>query len=481
MALPKLSGTPHPLSHPPAPSPCAPQSDGAGRLECPVWLLLVSSGLAVGLLAGCAPHPSTQLSPPTTQRQLAATAPAWNAVFQKWWQAATKPHSAALAQQAPKPVVYINVAVIAAHHPAWRLADALEHGGSSATALAALRSPAAVAELRRQTAPVPFGPLTVGAPGGVPGFYRAAKTVTARDLVSLQSIAYQRQEAALRDFIVDAAAYQAQSRAAQAQTLKTALAEDIEVAQRLNLAALTPTLPSDPIQLEMTNLRLALLKNLYATPGEKEQARQRLSALEAQWEAKLRSQEEQRLAELARLRQERPQRLRQAGETNINKTLSAAAQRDTAAREAILRAHNTLLAADFTPDTRRLGLVLPAATLPSQRLAGLMLSPTSRQPAPPPKSFETFHVKLTSRDTNERQAIGHWPSAARSGAQPGNRRISQAATIQALRAQAWQDARRWADIAARRGGWTWHEAAGQQRHQVWPDRTQAALRLLNLS
>lgn len=497
MALPKLTVPPRTLSTPLASPPCALQSDGARRLARPAWRLLASGTLAVALLTGCAQHtftalgslspqplpPATQRSQPITQRQLAGAVPDWNAVFQKWWQAATKPQPATSspAKQPAHPVVFINVAVIAAHHPAWRLAAALERSGSTSLALAALPAPATVAGLPPQPVMVPFGPLTVGVPGGVPGFYRAAKTVTVRDLDQLQTVAYQRQAGALRDFIGEVVAYQTQNRAAQALTLNSALTEDIEAAQRLNLATLTPTLPSDPIQLEMTNLRLALLKNLYATAQEKAQARQRLSALEAQWEAKLRSQENQRLDELARLRQERPRRLRQAGETRINATLSAIEHQDTVAREAILRTHNTLVAANYAPDTTRLGIVLPAAALPAQRLEGLVAPPLQRQAATAAKISETILIKITSRDT-ERRAIGKWPRAPQSKYEQSGAKMSQAATIQALRAQAWQDARRWAGIAARRAGWTWQEVrAGQQGRLVAPDRTQAALRLLNLS
>ncbi|MBV9868013.1 MAG: hypothetical protein JO316_21870 [Abitibacteriaceae bacterium] len=403
-------------------------------------------------------------------------------VFQKWWQAVTTPGattSRGAGATSSRPLVSINVAAIATHHPAWRLADALEHNNATAVRAMPLSAPAHLSLTTPLPAPVPFGPLQVAEPGGSVGFYRPERKVTVGGLGALQAETRIREERALNDFIVAAAERQQQAHTAWAKNLRATLEEQLDAAQRLSLSELTPDLPSDPIQLEMTNLRLALLRNLYTTAKEQEQARQKLRDLEAQWEVKLRDQESQRLAELTRLREERPKQLRKEGEARINATIAEAAQRNITIRENVVREHGALLAEDFDKDNAQLGIVLPAASLPPQQLpsdvnpaAALTLVEAPQRQS---NLSKTLPGKPTSVQYHSLQAMTNPQKPQATGGQ-GQRAVQ----IKALRALAWKDARRWAHIAVRRAGWDWNEATQNVRGAV-PDRTQEVLRILNLS
>lgn len=461
---------------------------------------LLLAGTPLLLVSGCqvAPQaPGSAAAPATSPSRVGASADArtpranprstprsrpagWQTVLAKWFQAASRPRAGAAptARAATRPEVTIDVAAIARRHPAWRLADALERGGPVPVALSTLQL-----SRQRLAAPMPFGPLRVAPPGGAAGFSRDELRVEVKELGRLEVEARVKQERAINAFIADVTTRQTAARSAEAQALRAGLEEDVAAAKRLNLPELQPALPSDPVQLEMTNLRLDLLRNVYTTPQARAQALQRLHELEAQWEATLRSQEAQRLQELQEARVQRPLQIREQGEAHIKATLDAAAQRDAAARQSVLSAQQARIVQDLKPDQPGLAITLPAASLPGQQLPGQGAAGAQASGQQHPAAARHPGVLPVSGPQNIHKTS---PPAATSAAykslpdQSGRR----AEEIRALRAQAWSDARRWTRIAASRAGWHWNEGAGNRGgavSNVLPDRTQDVLRILNLS
>ncbi|HVF10807.1 MAG TPA: hypothetical protein VNA16_08390, partial [Abditibacteriaceae bacterium] len=208
--------------------------------------------------------------------------------------------------------VSIDVVALATRHPAWQLADALERTQPVLLAFSPVNVPGAPGS--PQTLPdaaslaSPALPPLRAAPratfsgfaasGYSPGFFRPELRVAATGFDALEWTARQRQDQALAAFIGDVATAQNASLKTRRLSLEAGLEDDIEVAQRMGLAELEPSLLPDPMQLEMTNLRLRLLEQLYITEPERTAAEKRLQVLEAEWEEKLRRQETERLAEL---------------------------------------------------------------------------------------------------------------------------------------------------------------------------------------
>lgn len=421
--------------------------------------------------------------------------------------------------RASRPTVYVDVSALARRHPAWHLAEALEGGHdrdgsrlaapalSALNAFAAPRRTAAAASISLPMMPIaprPAAPMTTaGEPpfddppiGGraVDGnavFARGARRETDPGIAVLHRLAGQRQGAALESFLDAAEARQDAARAAHAGDLRETLLEQATVSRRRALSPLPPVLPDDVVQLEMTNLRLRL-ENPRLTAVEKESARQRLAFLEAQWRARLREQEAQQQSKLAELRAPRPRRAHEKDEARIAALLSDLQGDDAARREAAYISHQARWGQDFGGDAAVFGIALP----------GFAFSPPGAAPhSPPPATMEkdrqpgvqkkpkTFSVSLPSvagrwRDmepleeqTPVRSGTWRQPEVSWQGGARG-------AQIRALRARALREARLWAAVAARRGGWQWRESTIRQsdakRAAQVVSGTLATLRVLNL-
>ncbi|HVF10393.1 MAG TPA: hypothetical protein VNA16_06305, partial [Abditibacteriaceae bacterium] len=228
---------------------------------------------------------------------------------------------------------------------------------------------------------------------------------------------------------------------------------------------------------------------------ERTAAQKRLQVLEAQWEEKLRRQETERLAELTRLRTAIPQRLRGEGVTHIALELDAVRRRYDAARQAVAEAQRTRIAQDFTMEENSLGIVLPSASLGPQQLEPQKLR-TRASIAGGGRAGQHKNIRSGGSDGIIETVRADLASTGRFGLRPdldlfadkSKPASSRAARIRALRALALSDARRWAQSAARRAGWEWiansHTGSGRVSTSsgvAAPDRTQEALRLLNLS
>jgi hypothetical protein len=453
-----------------------------------------------------------------------AAAERWAQELGKWVRGEIPKASLAGASK-QKPLVFVDVVALAQRHPAWRLASALEsgttgNGGSAGTAdLVSLNF-----AVDTSVAPFPTiaGNTTAGtsrapaddtAPGAVSyaragrngsrsgyqaGMTSAAATrIVASGLANRQDIARRQQEAAVDRFLEDATERQKDERIDRAASLRAALRDEVAASTRNTLEELEPVLPADPIQLEMTNLRLRLLTNSDLTEAEVEAARAELRELEARWQAQLKAQEEARIAELNRLRVERPLQLRREGEARLAAVLAEAEVVDARLRQEIHTAHASRVAADFDAITRTLGIELPGTTT-------TIISPRGDGGASPQEtsenliSIETFLPDLSSMPHAHRSNA----SASKAAMTPrstayraansrrGTLRLDAQTRIQArlLRLRALGEAQRWAQTAARRGDWTLVSTLTPQKpisnkpvaKKKILDGTRTALRLLGM-
>jgi hypothetical protein len=345
----------------------------------------------------------------------------------------------------------------------------------------------------------------------VAGLDLPERRLIADELQALQQDVRAQQLDSFNEFLKEVQVRQDEARTEQATLLQLGLQYDIEAAQRSSLSRLVPLLPPDAVQLEMTNLRLQLLKNLYSTEAEREAARQRLEALETQWHEQLRQQEADRLAELKRLLTEVPARVRREGEAQILAYKAAARQRDAAFRNSVEEAQNSRVAQDFAPATARLGVVLPAFSVPSQSIAEAGGTGQSTALAPlmngiadggrrrvnalstvhPPHFDRTFGAEPASGSA---MAMSSHSAALSSAVLTGSSSLQiqerRAVLIRALRALAVKDARRWSQMVVRRSGWKWEQGAASESGRAAAtamaanpvqDATREILRALKLS
>jgi len=529
-----------PVSHETVSSvPAARPAHGRAHLK----LRLTAAGLSlltVGAAGGCRfvqsekPEPSPGAAKlagrPRDAKQSTLPPPDWAKVVEKWWQGAAgpavkTPQSNSATGQRRR--VTINIGAIATRHPAWELARTLERDRNAPVTL----TPVAIQALQQASRPESFAVPMVDinlAPGGAPaetepgtgtrggGRGRGAGNVAgldlperrliAEELQALQQEVKARQVVALNQFLRDVQVRQDTARTEQAALLQLGLQYDIEAAQRSSLSRLNPILPPDEVQLEMANLQLDLLKNLYTTEAAREVARKRLAVLQAQWDAQLRQQENERLAELRRLMVEIPARVRREGEVQINTYKEAARQRDAAFRQSVEEAQQGRVAQDFAPATARLGIVLPAFSVPSQTidateaassttpqnlLGGIAprtgLAPWGLQRLPAVGLREAL-------DSRPARVVGPSANSRITGMAPttGGGRVQErrAVLIRALRAMALRDAARWSRLVARRRGWSWPEGGvagasggreGRQPAAAVQEATGEVLRALKLS
>lgn len=377
----------------------------------------------------------------------------------------------------------MDVASIAARHPAWQLAQRLE--GSSDLKPLSLQSPRAsltavpdwqAAFGRNETVGRPQWPdqstlgldpaftSTASYSGGFSANQSSASSsrglLLAMGLPDLQTRMRERQLNALDSFAGSTEQTQQELRDADLQARLAAMQEDIEHAREVNLAAVNPLLPSDPIQLEMTNLRLQLQVlevpgNVYATPSAIAAARARLSELNADWRRALRGQESERRELLARLRDERPRRIELQRRREIEIAQRADKERDDSVRQQVAGEARRRISEDFETADARLGIVFPVAdknglesrlsfrTRGEQRASATPRnSKTSRTAALAASDIALFPPQIESVDElGFAASMQDWVRLS-----PSQRQ----AQIRRLRALAWSDARQWARVATLR-------------------------------
>lgn len=434
-----------------------------GRVAIGLCLPLVPAGCA--LSAAPVPPPAvisssaSRPADPQTQARDKRSLEAWSKALGEWAQGVAHPASTEATNA--RPLAFIDTAMLAARHPAWKLADALERVEGVTVAWSA-PSDFSHAPI------VPFGALSIAAPNGVPGYKQDARYLPAAGLAIRQSAAMHRQENALDRFLQTAATRRNTSLTERETLLRAALDEDVEASRRLSLDELDPALLSEAEQLELTNLRLKLLKALTHLDINKEETKAEVRLLQAEWQAALARQANARRLELERLGEQRPREQQAAGQQKIDAILTHARQQGEAVLSDAAREHEDRLARDFAASGARLDIRLPAAFLPSQNWPfGSRRGSFTGSGHNTSASDRTFALHTAS--LRERPFFGQTPESA------GTSRLRE--QVRVLRSQAWRDAQRWAQIAARQGGWRLVSSLQNGA----PDRTREALRLLNLS
>ncbi len=389
----------------------------------------------------------------------------WSEAFQKWWQALSqaktpKKDSAGAAVVAPKTNAPTRneIAAIAARHPAWKLADALAKNRAqplqfeaisarsvqAESTLAAPRFdvnfPAAsnTAENSNRNLPAPALSENESAGNEIENADDdfAAPVVIAINAQELREDARLRQEASIADFLRDAQMRQKNWQRDYRTVLQTALGEEIEVAQQRAPSPVALVLPSPELQLEMTNLRLQLLSNVFSTPTEREKASERLQELMNLWRAALAKQEKIRADELERLRVEEPARLRQAGLAKLETQLEIIRRAQQANRDAIAAEHRERVEADFGNENARLTL-----TLPPLSALGVLPAPTKAIFGSGQNQSSVLLEKIVFPRTQsaQRASVKGFSGIAASKTQTGSALDAQ---IRILRTMAWNDAKR---------------------------------------
>ena len=283
----------------------------------------------------------------------------------------------------------------------------------------------------------------------------APDVVMAGALPNLQNRARGRQLTALQEFLSDAAVDQNQARDEEKAALTASMRDDIERARRVSLDSLVPQLPDDPLALELTNLRLRLLSNLYKTEAERATARARLALLETQWREILRQQESERRALLARLREERPRAIETQQTREIAANIEAASARDEALRRAINRTQRAFIAVDFQNAQSRLGIVLPGDRRRS--------SPSTISAAPASKIIphdRTAPLWLSSARPGDARSKATPPEALFSLAPAEASIATEKAPAARLKAMAQNDVNGWSRVLNRRAA-DWRKVANR--------------------
>lgn len=361
--------------------------------------------------------------------------------FARWGQIA--------APQAPPrpPALRIDAEVLARQHPAWRLADALERG------LAAPDAPQIVRAMRTNAALNGAGfdalrwPLEL-APGDAPST-QPASTIS----VEMPDIAARQRADWQRFFALDVARQQARRRE---QTLLAR--RDLEDAARIlggTVAELDLSLLPPDVILELTNLRLKLVENLSKTRAQREAARAQIAAIEARYAQIWREQTARQNALLHYATVERPAQQRQLALARLSREVAAAAQRESAARDALRSQFQAVLRAD---EAARAPLRLALPPVRAVAVAGLSNPPRARSLGTRENPDELLQTKATPRAS----------TATSSG-----KALAATTLARQLRAKARRDARQWAILVAARLGGRWSSDSGA------PDRTDAALSLLS--
>jgi hypothetical protein len=427
-----------------------PQSLKTNRARLLRLIALCSLALSPVALSGC-----SQTPPPTDS---SPQAPSWGTVLQNWWQASTQTNKTA---PSPTPVTASvssptqnDIARLARQHPAWKLADALQQNRMAPLSFEAIE-PGSVRSGDTLQAPdfdVNFDNAANQRQGNsnsaLPEPANSSQPVETPaphilDFGELNNAARDQQETSLTDFLRSVAVRHEDWQRDYRAILQIALGEEVEAAAQRTPHALSLVLPTPEVQLEMTNLRLRLLRNVFTTEEEREAARNRLRDLLIQWRAALREQESARAQELQRLRGEEPERIRREGLANIEQELGFIRRTQQELRTAIAAEHRTRLEEEFGNERARLALNYPQIS-PDDILNENPATRNAGWNAVRPAEAIIFNRTLAL----PRASNATLPGIA-STQSPAN--TARTAQIRALRQQAWNDATRQAKMAARLG------------------------------
>ena len=458
------------------------------------------------------PPPTSERTSGVASSQVAAikNKPAQQSVWEKWWNVFTQSSQLKKGQSTPAasaasamPIVAVDITAVAARHPAWKLADAIAKTESvalrfdpiqgSASSAIAVASPAFDVDFNN--------PISGGSNNNFPTatpeeFFgdsqnSDSQAITAQGLETLEAQAGREQSESITEFLRIVAQRQNDSRGSYNAILNTALDEDVAAMQRSPLSLVSPILPSPELQLEMTNLQLQLSRNIFATDQEVKAARARLNVLLTQWRKTLRAQEQQRLAELQRLRVQEPASARRAGVERIARELTAIQDAQQNAQIAIAQEHRARLEEDFGDEQARLGITLPASgifrdgEIGTGEIGDEENADSVTRSTPAARALLALGVKqpLVFVRTNAIRTASVPGVMAMPPSQVAAGSSSQAARIRSLRSIAWQDATKQIQMASRRVGWQWRSSAQaktsrQRSGTIIPDKTAEILQIL---
>lgn len=465
----------------------APRIDSCGARRLAFF---VAAPFCVFAVNGCRQNSSTNATQSTPAQSTPASKNSetqksnsqdWNRVFNSWWRAWNQKPKTAPAQTQPNesslPPVTIDIGAIAARHPAWKLAAALESNRVTTLDFAALRA----AGFSAPSLPSPSFDVNLGdshsggslngseESGGstpapvVEGYEREAETVLTSSLEALQSEAADHQRDALENFLGSVLARQTDALEDYESIRRAALENEVEATRATALPDIAPILLSPEDQLRVTNLRLQLGRNIFSTQAERDKANEQLQAILAAWSARLRQQSRERIEALQQVRDEAPRLLREQREEQLRRDLDTIGKVQTAARRLALQQHHERVLQDFGDENARLGIVLPAAFLPAQTLTGS--TPPGGAPIKSASGnaladlIETnFSSFASQRELSRAASSGVLRQIANRVAAMDAQSVSvtsarRSTLIRALRSQAWRDAQKQAQLAARRFGW----------------------------
>ena len=473
------------------------------------------------LVAGCAPNSNLDSAPTKTQsapnrasqKPAASITSSQPNALTRWWNAITKPSKSAASKHAGSnqskiPIVAIDVAAIAADHPAWKLANAIERTsgpairfdplagtGDSRMAIAAPSFDVGFEEQPKdeRRAQTTTNAEAQAASATSEEFFPDAQNIspglaTVADLADTEAAIAEEERESVAQFLLSVGQRQTDWRKNYATVLETALDEEIAAMQRAPVEALPLPLPSADSQLEMTNLQLQLSRNIFLTEPERAAARARLDALMGQWRAALTNQRQERLEELQRLRVEEPRKARAAGLQRITEELAAIEELQQEISVATWNEHRARVEQDFGDENARLGIVLPTEgvlPLPAEKVPATSDSAGPREiSALLGSAFQEFEAgsNLVFARTNS-SAVSS--VRAESGMADGQVRAepgSKAFRIQELRNLAMRETIKQIQMISRRAGWQWRSTAQLQKRGAagkFPDRTRETWQMLD--
>ncbi len=474
----------------------------------------LAASLLLVAVAGCTPAPPAAVAPAPT-RSSPGQAPASAAslpsptdrALERWWSALSKSAQTPGGAGAKTtktgttsiPVVAVDVAAVAARHPAWKLANALEKNRATSIRFEPISSNQG-SDVRIGTPSFDVNFNAADIPSDDSGEDAPAATATSEEffadsqsaeeqavmaagLEELEAAAEQDQRESITHFLQLVTERRSDWAGNYEAILKTALNEDVAAMQRTSLPPVSPLLPSADVQLEMTNLRLQLSRNIFATDQELEAARARLSELLGQWRELLRDQQQQRLLELQRLRVEEPENARSEGLQRIASDLEAIRDAQQSAQSAIAAEHRARVEQDFGNDVARLGIMLPGGTLAPEAGSPAGIREAQAVRASNPLAALGLKDKLVFVRTNSIRASSIAGIAGLPSVQAAANLNARDARIQALRTLAWREAVGQIRMASRRAGWQWRtlaqsKASEERTGVAIPDRTGEIVQML---
>jgi hypothetical protein len=270
--------------------------------------------------------------------------------------ALTKPSNSGFSQQKATWKT-VTASDLVSNHPAWILAERLESGGVF---------PLAARDLK-------IVPRSASGTGSVETFEAESKAV--KNAIASQKISgsstpeglEKAQLGALDSFNRAWSERQFEIRRSEERLRERELEDDIREQTRIQIRTIAlQTVPSD-VALELSNLRLQLLRNIAVAPSQRQAARQRIAQIEEDlqkiWREQIALQE--RLVNESL--QASPSKLRNEGRERIRATMRELAAKDALERRQALSEFEAVIGRDFNRAKElSLALFLPPAIVPDE-------------------------------------------------------------------------------------------------------------------